>query len=36
MCEIWYDYKKPKHREKAKLSYMDTAGFIVYIKTEDT
>ena len=31
MYEFWYDYVKPKYREKAKLCYMDNA----YIKTED-
>ena len=35
MCEFWYDYVKPKYVEKAKLCYMDTDRFIVYIKTED-
>ena len=24
MYEFWYDYVKPKYREKAKLCYMDT------------
>ena len=33
--EFWYDYVKPKYGEKAKLCYMDTNSFIVYIKTED-
>ena len=35
MYEFWYDYVKPKYREKAKLCYMDTdrSGFTVYIKT---
>ena len=33
--EIWYDYVKTKYGEKAKLYYMDTDRFIVYIKTED-
>ena len=32
MCEFWYDYVKPKCGEKAKLFYMDTDSFIVYIK----
>ena len=32
MHEFWYDYVKPKY-EKAKLCYMDTDSFIVYIKT---
>ena len=28
------DYLKPKYTEKAKLCYMDTGSFIVYMKTE--
>ena len=32
MCEFWYDYVKSKYGEKAKLCYMDTHSFIVYIK----
>ena len=32
MYEFWYDYVKPKYDEKAKLCYMDTDSFIVYIK----
>ena len=35
MYEFWYDYVKPKSDEKAKLCYMDTDSFIVYIKTDD-
>ena len=35
MYEFWYDYVKPKYGEKAKLCYMDTDNFIVYIKTDD-
>ena len=35
MYEFWYDYVKPNHGEKAKLCYMDTDSFIVYIATED-
>ena len=35
MYESWYDYVKPKYDEKAKLCYMDTDSFIVYIKTDD-
>ena len=31
---FWYDYVKPKYG-KAKLCYMDTDSFIVYIKTGD-
>ena len=33
MFEFWYDYVKPKYGIKAKLCYMDTDSFIVYIKT---
>ena len=36
MFEFWYDYVKPKYNEKAKLCYMHTDSFIVYIKTDDT
>ena len=32
---FWYDYVKSKYGEKAKLCYMDTDSFIVYIKTDD-
>ena len=35
ICEFWYDYVKLKYGEKEKLCYMDTDGFIVYIKAED-
>ena len=35
MYEIWYDYIKPKYGNRAKLCYMDTDGFVIYIKTED-
>ena len=35
MCEFCYDYIKPKYGEKAKLYYMDTDSFLVYIKTDD-
>ena len=35
MYELSYDYVKPKYGEKAKLCYMDTDSFIVYIKTDD-
>ena len=33
--EFWYDYINSKYGEKARLSYMDTDRFIVYIKTDD-
>ena len=32
MHEFWCDYVEPKHVKKAKLCYMDTDSFIVYIK----
>ena len=35
MYEFQYDYVQPKYGEKAKLCYMDTDSFIIYIKTED-
>ena len=34
MYEFWYDYIKPKYKEKAKLCYMDTDSFIINIFTE--
>ena len=35
MREFRYGYVKSKYEEKAKLYYMDTTSFIVYIKIED-
>ena len=35
MYEFWYDYIKPKYQDNAKLCYMDTGSFTIYIKTED-
>ena len=35
MYEFWYGYIKLKYRDKARLCYMDTDNFIIYIKTED-
>ena len=35
MYEFWNDYVKPKYGEKAKLCYMDTDNFIVYIIIDD-
>ena len=35
MYEFWYDYVKPKYLEKAKLYYMDTDIYILYIKEEN-
>ena len=36
MYKFWYDYVKPKYGENARLCYMDTDSFTVYIKIEDT
>ena len=30
-----YDYIKPKYQDNAKLCYINTDSFIIYIKTED-
>ena len=35
MYEFWYDYIKPKYGDRAKLCYMDTDSFVIYIETED-
>ena len=35
MYEFWYDYIKPKYKDKARLCYMDTDSFVNNIKTED-
>ena len=35
MYVFWYDYVKPKYDKKAKMCYMDTESFIVYIKADD-
>ena len=35
MYEFWYGYIKPKYQDKAKLCYMDTDSFAIYIKTEN-
>ena len=35
MYDFWYDYIKSKYGEKAKLCYMDTDSFIVYIKIDE-
>ena len=35
MYKFWYDYIKPKYRDKARLCYMDTDSFIISIETED-
>ena len=33
--EFWYNYIKPKRGDRAKLCYMDTESFVIYIETED-
>ena len=35
MHDFWYDCVKPKYDKNAKLCYIDTEGFIVYVKTND-
>ena len=35
MYEFWYDYIKPKYGDNARLCYMDTDSFVIYIETED-
>ena len=35
MCEFWYNYMKPKYGDRAKLCYMDTDSFVIYIDTEE-
>ena len=33
--EFWYDYIKRKYGDKARIFYMDTDSFVMYIETED-
>ena len=35
MYRFWYNYRRPKYGEKAKVYYMDTNSFVVNIKTKD-
>ena len=35
MYKFWYNYFKPKYRDRAKLCYTDTDSFIIHIKTDD-
>ena len=35
MYELWYDYIKPKYEDKAKLCYIDTDSFVIYVETKD-
>ena len=32
MYEFWYDYIKPKYGDRAKICYIDTESFVIYIK----
>ena len=33
--EFWYNYIKPEYGAKARLCYMDTDSFAIYIESED-
>ena len=33
--EFWCNYMKPKYRDRAKLCYIDSDSFVIYIETED-
>ena len=35
MYEFWYEYINPKYEDRAKLCYIDTDSFIIYIKTKE-
>ena len=35
MYEFWYYYINPKYGNRARLCYMDTDSFVIYLKTED-
>ena len=35
MYEYWYDFIKPKYRDRAKVCYSDTDSFIIHIITEN-
>ena len=35
MYEFWYDCMKAKDGDKARLCYVDTDSFVIYIETED-
>ena len=33
--EFWCNYMKPKYRDRAKLCYIDSDSFAIYIERED-
>ena len=35
MYEFWYEYIKPKYKDKAGPCYMDTDSFIILVKTKE-
>ena len=35
MYKFWYDYITPKYQDRAKLCFMDTDSFAIYVKTKD-
>ena len=35
MYEFWYEYLKPKYKDKLNLLYMDTDSFVLEIETDD-
>ena len=35
MQKVWYNYVKPKYREKTILCYVNTDSSVAYIKTGD-
>ena len=35
MYKFWYDYIKPRYKDRTKLCYADTDSFVIHIITED-
>ena len=35
MYEFWYEYLKPKYKDKTNLLYTDTDSFVLEIETDD-
>ena len=35
MYKFWYNHIKPKYGDNARLCYMDTDSFVIYVKTEN-